>query len=127
MSDFSRNLYNLRTENGYTLEGLANAINKECGTNFTKSTFSKWERGATEPAFQSILPIADFFHVTVDWLIGVKTIRVDDSSDKFSFENAKLVGKIRNDPELTEALKVYFSLSEDKKKYAVNLIRMLGD
>lgn len=127
MSDFSRNLYNLRTKNGYTLESLANAINKACGTNFTKSTFSKWERGATEPAFQSILPIADFFHVTVDWLIGVNTIRVDDSSDKFSFENAKLVGKIRNDPELTEALKVYFSLPEDKKKYAVNLIKMLGD
>ena len=127
MSDFSKNLYNLRTENGYTLDGLAKAINQASGTNFTKSTFSKWERGATEPAFQSIVPIADFFHVTVDYLIGVNTIRVDDNSDKFSIENARLVGKIRNDKELTDALKVYFSLPEDKKKYAVNLIRMLGD
>ena len=73
------------------------------------------------------MPIADFFHVTVDYLIGVNTIRVDDNSDKFSIENARLVGKIRNDKELTDALKVYFSLPEDKKKYAVNLIRMLGD
>ena len=127
MSDFSRNLYNLRTENGYTLESLATAINKACGTNFTKSTFSKWERGATEPAFQSIIPIADFFNVSVDYLIGVNTVKVDENSDKVSFENARLVGKIRNDAELLDALKVYFSLPEDKKKYAVNLIKMLGD
>ena len=127
MSDFSRNLYNLRTENGYTLESLATAINKACGTNFTKSTFFFWFRGATEPAFQRIIPIADFFNVSVDCLIGVNTVKVDENSDKVSFENARLVGKIRNDAELLDALKVYFSLPEDKKKYAVNLIKMLGD
>lgn len=126
MSDFSRNLYNLRIENGYTLEGIANAINKEHGTNFTKSTFSKWERDITEPTFQSILPIADFFHVTVDWLIGVNSERGDDSSNKLLLENAKLIGKIRNDNELVEALKIYFSLPESKKKYIIETIKMIS-
>ena len=63
----------------------------------------------------------------MDWFLGLEENDTDAKTNKFSTENAKLVGKIRNDPELTEALKVYFSLSEDKKKYAVNLIKMLGD
>lgn len=127
MKDFGQKLYDLRIKNGYTLEGLADAINREKGTSLTKGMLSKWENGKVDPSFQKVVPLADFFHVTMDWFLGLESNDIDGNTNKFSTENAKLVGKIRNDPELTEALKVYFSLSEDKKKYAVNLIKMLGD
>lgn len=37
-------------------------------------------------------------------------------------EYAKLVGKIRNDTELSKALLKYFELSDAKKKHIVDLI-----
>lgn len=92
-------------------------------TGLNKSIVSLYVSGKREPAQDNIFIISKAFNVDPAWLMGYDV----PMSNKISVENAQLISKIRNDVELTEALKVYFSLPEDKKKYAVNLIKMLGD
>lgn len=89
-----------------------------------RSSVSKVEKTGDRMTSTLIKAYADALECTPAYLMGFEDTSYET---KFSFENASLIGKIRNDKELTDALKVYFSLSEDKKKYAVNLIKMLGD
>ena len=92
-------------------------------TGLDKSIVSLYVSGKREPAQDNIFIISRAFEIDPEWLMGYDV----PMNNKLSPDNARLVGKIRNDAELLEALKVYFSLPEDKKKYAVNLIKMLGD
>ena len=62
---FSERLKELRVEMGLTQESLSKALN------YTQSNICEWERGAVEPKLSAILCIAKFFHVSVDFLIGM--------------------------------------------------------
>ena len=126
MKNFGQKLYDLRIKNGYTLDGLAKAINREKGTSLTKGMLSKWENGKVDPSFQKVVPLADFFHVTMDWFLGLESEEKSSTTNKFSTVNAKIIGKIREDSDLIEALKIYFSLPESKKKYIIETIRMIS-
>ena len=121
MSTFSTNLYELRVSNGYTLESLAKAINQSKGTNFTKSTFSKWEHGTTEPSFQSIVPIADFFNVSVDWLIGTE----QKDQGKYSYVNSAAVAEIMLDPDSQELIAEINTLNKNEKKELLTYAQFL--
>ena len=47
--------------------------------NVTRQTISGWERGRSEPDIETLVQLADFFHVTMDELLsmgGVKMITV---------------------------------------------------
>lgn len=80
MSAFSLRFHELRKERGYTMDRLADDMNKRFGENFSKSTFSKWENARQEPSFSYVLMVADFFDVSVDYLIGIS----DDRTPKRS-------------------------------------------
>ena len=121
MSIFSTNFYQLRTSNGYTLDSLAKAINKAKGTNFTKSTFSKWEHGSTEPSFQNIVPVADFFNVSVDWLIGINDI----SESKYSHINTSAVAGMMLDSSGNELMDIFVELESEKKNELVKFAKYL--
>lgn len=47
--------------------------------------------------------------------------------NQFRDEDALIVAKVRTDTEITEALKIYFSLPQEKKKYIVDFIKMIGN
>lgn len=57
-------LKDLRKEKGVLQKELAYAINR------TRACISSWEQGKTEPSIDDLLKIADFFEVTVDYLVG---------------------------------------------------------
>lgn len=63
--------------------------------------------------------IADYFHVSLDYLLKGK------EGTPFSNEMAHLVGKIRNDKELSKALLKYFEMSDDEKKHVIDTINMI--
>lgn len=65
--------------------------------------------------------ISKYLGVSVDYLMTGK----EPSDNRYSAEMAMLVGKIRNDKELSEALLKYFEMPEDKKKYVIDTINML--
>lgn len=64
--------------------------------------------------------ISNYFGVSIEYL-------TTGQDSRFSDENAHLVAKIRNDAELTEALKKYFELSDKKKKHVVETINLLSE
>lgn len=92
-------------------------------TGIATATLSDWKNGKSTPKQDKLKKIAEYFGVTVDYLMTGE----DSHFDKFSEENAYLVGKIRNDTELNKALLKYFALSDVKKKHIVELINLLSE
>lgn len=70
-----------------------------------------------------IRKIANYFNVSVDYLMTGKEDLEGDISD----ESAHLVAQIRKDTELSDALKKYFGLSDAKKKHVIELINLLSE
>lgn len=89
-----------------------------------RSSVSKAEKSGDTMTTTLISAYADALECSVIYLLGYEDIPVES---KYSVNNVSIVTQVLDDKELTEALKVYFSLPDDKKKYAVNLIKMLGD
>lgn len=89
-------------------------------TGITKSTFSDWKSGRSEPKSYKRQLIADFFGVSLNYLdTGI------DNLDNYSEENAKLVSLIRCNPEFSNTLFEYFSLSKTKQEKILNVFKAL--
>lgn len=86
-----------------------------------KSTLSDWKSGKSKPKQDKLQLIANCLDVSIDYLMTGK----EPTDRKYSAEMAFLLGKIRNDKDLSEALLKYFELPEEKKKHIVATINML--
>ena len=64
MSNFSERLRDLRTEKGVTQKQLGELLNVK---NFSIYTY---EKGRSEPNIDGLIALADFFEVSVDYLVG---------------------------------------------------------
>ena len=60
----STNIKELRKSHNLTQEQLAEAMNVTVGT------VSKWESASSSPDIEMIVELADFFHISVDVLLG---------------------------------------------------------
>jgi transcriptional regulator with XRE-family HTH domain len=63
---FAKMLRELRLEHNLTQEQLASQFNK------TNSAVRMWETRGTEPDFETLCQLAQFFDVTVGQLLGVE-------------------------------------------------------
>ncbi len=63
---FKENLKMLRNEEGLSQDKLAILL----GT--SKATISFWETGEREPGMRSLIMLAKFFNVTIDFLVGLE-------------------------------------------------------
>ena len=73
MSIFSNNLKWLRNLKGLTLDELSKCVNEQFNVSINKGMLSKWENEKGEPSLQYAIILANFFNVTVDFLIGVNS------------------------------------------------------
>ncbi|MCI8538866.1 MAG: helix-turn-helix transcriptional regulator [Oscillibacter sp.] len=65
---FQDRLYQLRKEKGLSQENLADILG------ITRQAVQKWESGASRPDMENLVALAQYFGVTLDWLItGVDT------------------------------------------------------
>lgn len=72
--DLCSRLVELRKENGYTRESLANELG------ISKYTLRNYELGSTEPGHSFLIKIANFFNVSIDYIMGVTNERERTSS-----------------------------------------------
>lgn len=111
MSKFQVRLHNLRIEHGYSLESLADELNKRFNASFNKGMLSKYESGKTIPDFKNIPLLAEVFGVSVDYIIGVSdTLRHSDIPVLEAPDNhiSSLEDYQKYDPEeIKKALKMY--------------------
>lgn len=63
-NNFSNTLYNLRTEYNLKQKELAGKLG------LTQRKISYYECGKVEPDLDTLLLIADFFNVSIDFLLG---------------------------------------------------------
>ena len=73
MSIFSNNLKWLRNLKSLTLDELSKCVNEQFDVSINKGMLSKWENEKGEPSLQYAIILANFFNVTVDFLIGVNS------------------------------------------------------
>lgn len=98
-----------------------NKLEKECG--FGTGYVSKLDKST--PNSENIQKIADFFRVTVDYLLTGKTTE-EKIKEEFSPEQSELDLRISQDLELKSAISKYFSLSDKKKQHVIELIELLS-
>ena len=61
---FGKRLQELRKEHRLNQKDFANAIG------YSQSQISQWETGVNEPTASALTKIADYFNVSVDFLLG---------------------------------------------------------
>lgn len=106
-TDFGKRLAELRKKRGYSQVTFAAAIK------VSKSTVGMWETGDREPDNETLQKLADFFDVSVDYLLG----RTDDPSPP----------EKKREPDELESIFFYEwdKLSEEDKQKALEHIRFL--
>ena len=87
--DFMTRLYDLREERNMKQKELADMLN------IKPSAISKYEKGVSQPGIPTIIKIADIFHVSVDYLLGLSSVKNPYSSDKFTPKEAEIITKYR--------------------------------
>ena len=75
MADFSERLKELRLEQGYTQQALADMIKVHGSEGMHGMSISGYERGIRKPSFEVLDALADIFNVSLDYLLGNTDVR----------------------------------------------------
>ena len=119
--NFANNLRLLRKLRNITQTVLADAINT------TRSSISNYENGTRQPDGETIELIADFFDVSVDYLLGRSSIRMSVRTEEELSELEKISNELHSvthldlrgvSPKIKCAVLEYydFLLSQQKEK-----------
>ncbi len=102
-------LKELREKNNYTQIELANKLKIE------QNTYSNYENGKTQPKLKTLIEIADFYQVTLDYLLD-RNINGGLSSLEYEllsmfrtlneFEQTRVIEFVRFETQLPENLKI---------------------
>jgi len=116
---FADNIRKLRKEKELSQANLAKELK------VAQQTIGKWEKGITRPRPKMLEKIADYFHVSTDYLLG----REDDQIPNDDI--AKMLLQPANEKEKSnrtiEMLKAYAALPPDKKVCAREYIAFLSN
>ena len=112
--EFGNKIYQRRKALGLTQQDIASVINVD------RSTYSNYERGATEPDLKTLKKIADVLDVSVNVLLDdeKEVKKVADRSEIPMYNIAKSEKKL---------LVKYRILSEEQKKASLDFINNLND
>jgi len=86
---FVKQLISLREEKNMTQTDLAFLLQLGQGA------VSKYENGKSEPPLNTLVEIAAHFNVSVDYLLGLSSIKNPYSSDKFTPREAEIIARYR--------------------------------
>ena len=95
---FNEILRNLRQDKNLTQLQLAQLLQ------YTQSNISEWEKGTVEPKASALKKIAEYFEVTIDYLLGIEddfgVKTVTPTGDTYSSEEYEIIKKYRelNEP-----------------------------
>lgn len=81
-------LKQLRKEKNLSQVEMANILNVH------QTAVSQWEQGRTTPDMQTLIKIADYFQVTVDYLLGKNSENID-SYNSLTVHEKQLIKKYR--------------------------------
>lgn len=100
-----KNLWMLRKNAGLSQQALGDRFH------LSQQTIYKYENGLAEPDIETLIRIADYFNVSVDFLIG--NVTEEDEEEQpvpldYTVEEKDIVLKIRKlNPDIRQALTVF--------------------
>lgn len=68
---FKERLINLRAKKGASQDEIAEHLN------IAQNTYSGYEKGRCEPGISTLIRLANYFNVTIDYLLGYSDIEGD--------------------------------------------------
>lgn len=77
-----------------------------------KATINKYEKGTASPSYEMLWKLAEFFDVSVDYLIG---------------RNNSFNGDPELNKEITEIIRLFDSMSNEDKEKTIKMIRLMTD
>lgn len=99
-------------------------VGKETG--IASSTFTDWKTGRSVPKQEKLQKIADYFGVSLDYLM---TGKEPNAGSLYSDENADLLieitHKMKGDPEFADRLTKYMSLLNENKKSVDDMVDLM--
>lgn len=102
-------------------------------TGISKSTFSDWKSGRSKPKQEKLQKIADYFGVSVDYLMTGKNssnIKVVDENNNIVVlddETLELIDSLRSNPEMRMLFSVSKKATKEDIIKAVKIIEALKD
>ncbi|MPM70684.1 hypothetical protein SDC9_117641 [bioreactor metagenome] len=87
--DFMTRLYDLREEIDMKQKDLAAMLT------IKPSAISKYEKGIAQPSIPTLIKIAEIFHVSMDYLLGLSSVKNPYSTDNFTPKEAEIIAKYR--------------------------------
>ena len=102
-------------------------------TGISKSTFSDWKSGRSKPKQEKLQKIADYFGVSVDYLMTGKNssnIKVVDENNNIVVlddEALELIDSLRSNPEMRMLFSVSKKATKEDIIKAVKIIEALKD
>lgn len=108
MNKFANNLKLLRIENRQTQADLANVFN------VAQRTIHAWENNLQEPSIDTIIKIAKFYNVSINYLYGL-----EDEDGRIIIQEPELLSEEKN--LLTNYRKLPTDLKESAQEYLKSL------
>lgn len=108
-----KTLKELRKEKNILQKDVAKELN------IKNTTYSNWEVGVSEPDIQSLKKLADFFGVSIDYLVGREAEDgvVIVSGNELSKDETELINKLRRlDPLNKELAYQYVDFLTERQK-----------
>ncbi|KGK84830.1 helix-turn-helix transcriptional regulator [Clostridium sp. HMP27] len=130
MSNFAERFKSLRLEKDLTQSQLSEELN------IPRTTISSWELGRREPDLKTIVILASFFKVSVDYLIGLidnkNPIHTDDVIKKIhnlirDDELADFIDKLASDSNLQQMCKELKNLSSKSIMRLIKIAKVLDE
>ena len=87
--DFKAKLYELRENANMKQTELAEQVSLK------SSAISKYEKGVAQPSMETIVKFAEIFKVSVDYLLGVSSIKNPYTAEQFSPREADIILRFR--------------------------------
>jgi len=87
--DFQLRLCDLREGKNMKQNELAERLNLKA------SALSKYEKGLTQPSIPTLIKMSEIFECSVDYLLGLSSIKNPYSPDNFTPREAEIIAKYR--------------------------------
>lgn len=71
---FPERLKELRIQRDLTIDMLVQDMNQRYELKLNKGTVSRWENGLTDPAISNVAHLAEYFNVSVDYMVGLTNV-----------------------------------------------------
>jgi transcriptional regulator with XRE-family HTH domain len=125
---FGKRLSQLRKSHNLSQYDLADKLR------FSRGQIANYEQGQRQPDYETLEKIADFFEISVDYLLGrtedpspTRQPQVKESSNTYDKEDDldEKVREMMDDPETGIFFKDYLSAPEEKKKEMRKFMKFL--